>query len=67
MLSLRASGGNAIITWPVSVSTLFTLQQASSIAGPFLNVTNVPVIVSGSNQVTLPISGGAQFFQLELP
>ncbi len=67
ILALKATGGNAVITWPVSVSTLFALQGAPSIAGPFTTLTNVPVIVGGQNQVTLPITGGAQYFQLVLP
>jgi len=67
ILSLKASGGDATISWPVSVSTLFALQSAPSIAGPFTTLTNVPTVVNGTNQVTLPLTGSKQFFQLVLP
>lgn len=68
VLSLKATNGNAVVSWPISVATLFQLQSAPSIAGPFTTVTNVPVVVGNQNQVTLPITAGhQQYFQLVLP
>ena len=59
--------GEVIVSWPVSVSTLFTLVQSGSLTGPWS-----PVVPGSSgqvgleNQVTLPASGGTVFYRLQL-
>ena len=55
--ALLASAGTAVVSWDVSVSTLFTLQQSSAVTGPWSNVTTTPTVVSGRNEVTLTPSG----------
>src|ERR1051326_1674608 len=65
ILTVTRSGSNILLTWPVSVSTLFVLQQSSSVTGPWSNVGITPTIVNGQNQVSVPNSG-AEFYRLML-
>jgi hypothetical protein len=65
ILAVNNVGANVLITWPVSVSTLFVLQQSSSVTGPWANVGTAPTIVNGQNQITVPNSG-AKFYRLIL-
>ncbi len=66
VLSVGHSGGNVMVNWPVSVATFFKLQQSASLLGPWTNVVTAPSLVGLQNQVTLPASGGAQFYRLLL-
>ena len=66
ILSVAPSGGNVVLTWPVSVASFFELQQSPSVVGPWTNVVTAPIVVGLQNQVTLPASGGAQFYRLSL-
>lgn len=65
ILAVNNAGANVLITWPVSVSTLFVLQQSSSITGPWANVGAAPTIVNLQNQITVPNSG-TKFYRLML-
>jgi len=65
IMAVNQSGANVLISWPVSVSTLFVLQQSSSVTGPWANVGTAPTIVNGQNQVSVPNSG-AHFYRLML-
>jgi hypothetical protein len=67
VLSVASSSGTAVITWPVSVSTLFQLQKSTTITGPYTSVGTSPTIVNGNNQITVPETGTSQFFRLVLP
>jgi hypothetical protein len=64
-MAVNQSGANLLITWPVSVSTLFVLQQSSSVLGPWANVGTAPTIVNGQNQISVPNSG-THFYRLML-
>jgi hypothetical protein len=64
-IAVNQSGANLLITWPVSVSTLFVLQQSSSITGPWANLGTSPTIVNGQNQISVPNSG-TKFYRLML-
>src|SRR5665213_1138284 len=61
-LQAQFSGGNLIITWPLSAQN-FTLQTTTNLADPnsWTTLTNNPAIVNLQNAVTNPVSGGAQF------
>ena len=61
-----ATPGTVVVSWPVSVSTLFKLQQSSAAPGPYSNVSATPVVVNGQNQVTLTAAAGATFYRLSL-
>jgi hypothetical protein len=65
MLSVNTSGGNAVVSWPVSVSTFFQLQKSASVTGPWTSAGS-PTVVGLQNQVTLPATGTSQFFRLQL-
>ncbi len=59
--------GYVVVSWPVSVSSLFTLMQSSSLAGPWTPA--VPVSSSGAglqNHVTVSAGGTAAFYTLQL-
>ena len=67
ILSLVAgTAGSVVITWPVSVSTLFVLQQTTALNGTWSNVTVPPVVVNSQNQVTLTPGTSAAFYRLSL-
>lgn len=64
-LSGQASGGSLLLSWPDAVGG-YMLEQ-SPVLGSSANWTPVaatPAFVNGSNQVTVPISGNASFYEL---
>lgn len=65
VLSLAKVGGNAVISWPVTVSAFFTLQQSPTLSGPWTSA-GAPTIVGLQNQVTVPATGVAHFYRLVL-
>ena len=69
IISLNAHGtpGQVVVSWPVSVSTLFTLMQSSSLTGPWTPAVPVSSAVAGlQNQVTLSAGRAAGFYKLQL-
>jgi len=67
VLSLtRGAPGSAIVSWPVSVSSMFALTQSSSLAGPWSPVVAPINQVNLQNQVTLTPLNGAAFYKLQL-
>jgi hypothetical protein len=69
ILSSIAPGapGNVVVSWPVSVSTLFTLMQGSGITGPWTPAVPVSSALVGlQKQVTLSAAGGPTFYRLQL-
>jgi hypothetical protein len=63
----QGAPGKVVVSWPVSVSSLFTLMQSSSLTGPWSPA--VPVssgIVGLQNQATLSTGGSASFYKLQL-
>jgi uncharacterized repeat protein (TIGR03803 family) len=64
-LSIQLAGTNVILTW-VTNATAFALQFATNLI-PLSNwsaVTNAPVVVSGLNTVTNPITASQIFYRL---
>jgi hypothetical protein len=57
------------LSWPDSDLISYTLQQNSSVTSTnWLTVTNIPVLVGGTNdQVTLPTTSALSFFRLTAP
>jgi len=67
ILSIAPSApGYVVVSWPVSVSSLFTLEQSASLTGPWLPAAGATNQVNLQNQVTLPTSGSASYYQLKL-
>jgi len=64
-LGIQLSGSNVILSWPVS-ATGFTLQSNSSVtqSSGWSAVGQSVVVSGGQNTVTIPVSGGAQYFRL---
>jgi hypothetical protein len=71
ILSSIAHGapGQVVVSWPVSISSLFTLVQSSSLTAGGSWTPAVPVssaIVGLQKQVTLNAGGSATFYRLQL-
>jgi hypothetical protein len=64
-LQAQMSGGNLILSWPMS-SQNFSLQTTTNLADPnsWQTLTNVPAIVNLQNTVTNPIVGSQGFYRL---
>jgi Bacterial Ig-like domain (group 2) len=64
-VSASVSGGNLIITWPTS-SELVNLVSTSSlgVGASWTTVSQKPTVVGGNYQVTIPVTGSAQYFGL---
>jgi hypothetical protein len=65
----QGTPGNVVVSWPISVSSLFRLVQSSSVTGPWTTAATAPFPTSPDgtqNQVTLPATGTATFYELQL-
>jgi hypothetical protein len=62
----RGGFGTVVVTWPVSVATMFVLQQSSVLNGTWSNVNVAPVLVNSQNQVTLSPGASTVFYRLSL-
>jgi len=64
-LTILHSGANLILTWPTN-ATGFTLQSTTNLAPPAVWTTNfpAPVVITGQNTVTNPITGSQKFYRL---
>lgn len=63
-LAIRREGNQVILNWPNS-SIGYQLQQASSTV--WTEVLQIPAVVRGSKEVTLPINTPYRFFRLRKP
>jgi hypothetical protein len=64
-----ATPGTVVVSWPISVSSLFQLLQSSSVTGPWTTAATAafPTSPDGTqNQVTLSVGGSTSFYQLQL-
>lgn len=62
----RAAGGSLVLTWPVGTAG-FVLQQTSSLSSPnWVNLTNVPTVAGGQNEITLTPSAATEFYRLSV-
>jgi hypothetical protein len=64
-LTVAASGGNLVLSWPLAAGS-FSLQSKSSLTGGSWTTISTPVaqIVGNQWQVTVPKTGGSTFFRL---
>jgi hypothetical protein len=59
--------GQVVVSWPVSVSSLFTLLQSSGLTGPWAPAVPVSSAIVGlREQVTLTAGGSSTFYRLQL-
>lgn len=64
-LTIQAASPNVLISWPAS-ATGFTLQKNSNLnTTNWTAVTQTTNVVNGTNFVTIPATGGDQFFRLK--
>jgi hypothetical protein len=65
-LTVAASGGNVVISWPTNGTAGYVLQSVGTLAPAttWTNVTAAPVISGPNYQVTQPATGGQQYFKL---
>jgi hypothetical protein len=66
-LSAAVSGGNIVLTWPVTSAYVnLVSSQSLGASAVWSSVTNATLSVVGANyQATLPVSGASQFFGLQ--
>jgi hypothetical protein len=63
----QGTPGKVVVSWPVSVSSLFTLMQSSSLKGPWSPAAPVSsAIVNLQNEATLTGGGSTSFYKLQL-
>ena len=65
-LSLSRAGSNLVIAWQINPWNCM-LESTASLTPPVIWTpvsSPAPAIVSGQNTVTMPITGGTQFFRL---
>jgi hypothetical protein len=66
-LSIETSGANVVVSWPAATCSLYVLQSATQVQGPW---TNVPCeglsSANGQIQYTAPHTGAAMFYRLML-
>ena len=64
-LTISPAGPNVILTWATNAAS-FTLQSTRKLGSGAVWMANAPapVVVTGQNTVTNPISGSQQFFRL---
>jgi hypothetical protein len=65
-LAVGRSGGNLVISWPVSGSSGYALQAVGTLSPvtTWTNVTASPVVVGPNYEVTVPPTGGQLYFKL---
>ena len=71
-LSIIAYGTNAVLTWPdvpSGYTTGYMLESATNLVPPVAWQTNStpPIVISGQNVITNPITGSQRFFRLFNP
>jgi hypothetical protein len=63
LLQIDSTSGQIVITWPQNAMN-FTLQQSSSVLGPWTNLTNSPISSGLNYQVSVPVTPGTEFYRL---
>jgi hypothetical protein len=58
--------GSVVVSWADSVSTVFGLQESTTVKGPWSGVTVTPQIVNSRYQVTLTPGPSSAFYRLSL-
>lgn len=67
-LSVQYQDGNATVSWPLSGSSGFAVQESVTVANPASwNPASVSIVTNGNRlQFTVPV-GGVKFFRLRKP
>lgn len=59
------TGGNLTLSWPLASAGFALMTRTNLASGTWVVVSPTPQIVGNQWQVTLPVSGNAQFFRLQ--
>jgi hypothetical protein len=67
VLNIAPSGSDIKISWPTNSFVGFRLQSSTNIGAgsDWTTVTNLPAVVNTQYQVSVPITGSAQFYRLQ--
>jgi hypothetical protein len=65
-INIVSSGTNVVTSWPASVVGYRLQQNFLLTTTNWVTLTNVPTVVQGENQITLPSTATPQFFRLIL-
>jgi hypothetical protein len=65
VVSAAASGGNLTLSWPVASAGYTVMTTTNLSAGNWTPAVVTPQINGGQWQAVLPVSGSAQFYQLQ--
>ena len=65
LVSAVASVGNLSLSWPLASSSFTVMTTTNLGAGSWTPVNVTPQIIGGQWQVVLPVTGNAQFYQLQ--
>jgi hypothetical protein len=65
-ININLSQNRSTISWPANTYLNFILQSSTNlISGNWVNMTNIPVVINGTNQVTVPATAPkAVFYRL---
>ncbi|MGH7980768.1 MAG: hypothetical protein ACREE6_15430, partial [Limisphaerales bacterium] len=63
-LQVGLSSGQIVVAWPRNAVN-FTLQESSSLLGPWTDVTNSPVSSGLDFYVSVPKTSGTEFYRLK--
>ena len=64
MLSAQRSGSHLVLSWPAADYGFSVQAKPGLSGGTWASLTNVPALMGTHWQVSLPVSGSAQFFRL---
>jgi len=64
--AISFSGTNAVVSWPGNLLGYLVQQNPSLTTTNWTTVTNLPAVLNGGNQVTVPKGGSNAFFRLIL-
>jgi hypothetical protein len=66
-LSISTAPGQAVISWPLTVSSLFQLTQSTNLTGPWSPASaSSPTLSGGNNVIILPTTNSTSFYRLQL-
>ncbi len=65
VLSISASSGSIILTWPAGASGFSLQEKYSGFKTPWADLPAVPIVTNNENEVILPMTNGYSFYRLK--
>jgi photosystem II stability/assembly factor-like uncharacterized protein len=66
-LQIQMTNGSVILSWPASSATCVLQQNSNFGSAAWQNLPTTPVIINGTNQVTVPMTSGPSLYRLMQP